>query len=184
MADTAFKRATYDDIIALPENVVGEIIQGVLHTQPRPAPRHVIAAHRLSGHLEPPFGFGTGGPGNWVFAAEPELHLDEEILVPDVAGWRRERFVPPQGAYFEQVPDWICELLSPSTARHDRINKMTQYAAFGVQFAWLIDPVAETLEAYRLEKGQWLQIAALAEKGDVAVDPFAAAPFPLDTLWL
>ena len=184
MADTAFKRATYEDLLALPENMVGEIINGVLYSQPRPSPPHVVTAHRLSGKLEPPFGVGDGGPGNWIFAAEPELHLDDEILVPDIAGWRRDRFVKPEGAFFEQVPDWVCELLSPSTARHDRINKMSLYADFDVQYAWLIDPVAKTLEAYRNENGQWLQIATLGEEGEVSFEPFEAASFPLESLWL
>lgn len=184
MADTAFKRATYEDLLALPENVVGEIIEGVLYAQPRPAPKHAVAASAMGAKIGGPFGFDSDGPGGWVILDEPELHISEQILVPDLAGWRKERFEMPDTAYFIQVPDWICEILSPSTISHDRITKMTQYAAFGVQYAWLIDPIAETLEAYRLEKSQWLQIAALAEKGEVVVEPFAAAPFPLDTLWL
>ncbi|MEM1035339.1 MAG: Uma2 family endonuclease [Pseudomonadota bacterium] len=184
MADTAFKRATYEDILALPENVVGEIVNGVLHVQPRPAPAHVITASKLSGELEPPFGKAKGGPGGWVFATEPELHLGAEVMVPDMAGWRKEAFELPQTAFFEQPPDWICELLSPSTARHDRINKMTHYREFGVVYAWLIDPVAKTLEAYRVSDGQWLQIAALGEKGSVKVDPFDAISFNLEALWV
>ncbi|MEM1391532.1 MAG: Uma2 family endonuclease [Pseudomonadota bacterium] len=184
MADTAFKRATYDDLLALPENMVGEIINGVLYSQPRPAPKHAIAASAMGAKIGGPFSFNGDGPGGWVILDEPELHLDDEVLVPDLAGWRRERFEVPETAYFEIVPDWVCEILSPSTISHDRVRKMTQYADFKVQYAWLIDPIAKTLEAYRNESGQWLQIATLGEKGEVAVEPFEAAPFLLESLWL
>lgn len=185
MADTAFKPATYEDIIALPPNMVGEIIDGVLYSQPRPAPKHAIAASAIGVKIGGPFGFnsGGGGPGGWVILDEPELHLSDQILVPDLAGWKAERFTLPETAYFEIVPDWVCEVLSPSTVSHDRVLKMTQYARLGVEYAWLVDPTAKTLEAYKNEGGRWLQIAALSEKGDVAAEPFTAAPFPLEALW-
>ena len=127
------KPATYQDIIDLPENLVGEIIDGELYVQPRPAPRHARPSSLLGGKLTGPFDEGTGGPGGWWILDEPELHLDRHIEVPDLAGWRRERMPKlPDTAWFELVPDWVCEVPSPGTARKDRAKKMPLYAAQGV----------------------------------------------------
>jgi Uma2 family endonuclease len=115
---------------------------------------------------------------------EPEVHLAADILVPDWAGWRRERMnAIPKGAYFELAPDWVCEILSPSTARIDRVRKLPVYAREGVKHAWLIDPRARTLEVFRLEAGRWLLLATHAEDEVVRIEPFDAIEFNLATLW-
>ncbi len=185
MPDTAIRRATYQDILDLPDGVVGEIIHGVLHTQPRPRFSHGRAATLLAGKVGNAFDYGDGGPGGWVFIVEPELHFGEDVVVPDIAGWRRARMPEvPDVAYCDLAPDWVCEVLSPSTARKDRVQKADIYARENVAYRWYVDPDARTLEAFMLtEARQWLQIAALADDVEVAVEPFAAAPFKLDVLW-
>src|SRR5688572_17440640 len=135
------RRATYADFDAVPPNRVAEIINGELRTTPRPAPPHAEAASVLGGELHGPFRKGIGGPGGWRILDEPELHLQADILVPDLAGWRRGRMPHlPQTAYFELPPDWVCEVLSPSTEAVDRADKMPIYAREGIPYAWLLDP--------------------------------------------
>jgi Uma2 family endonuclease len=135
MTATARKLATYEDLFDLPENIIGQIIHGQLITQPRPAPKHALASSSLGDELMSPFQKGRGGPGGWWILDEPELHLGPHILVSDLAGWRRERLPElPTTAYFTLPPDWICEILSPSTARLDRADKMPIYAAQGISF--------------------------------------------------
>ena len=129
--------ATYADIEALPSNMVGEIIFGVLHSNPRPAPRYAVAANAVGYEITGPFGLGTDGPGGWIFMVEPELHLGPHVVVPDLAGWKRERLTPfPETAYIETPPDWLCEVLSPSTQAIDRTDKLSVYAEFGVKYCW------------------------------------------------
>ena len=129
------KPATYADIEALPPNVVGEILFGSLVTYPRPARRHAVAASHLGMALGPPFSFGIGGPGGWIIIDEPELHRDPHVVVPDIAGWRQERFTErEEGPWYEVVPDWICEIQSPSTRQNDLGPKRRIYAAWGVNF--------------------------------------------------
>ena len=130
MTATAAKFATYEDLLDLPENLVSEIIHGQLITQPRPAPKHIVASSALGDELVGPFQKGRGdGPGGWWILDEPELHLGPHILVPDLAGWRRERLpAMPDTAFFTLPPDWVCEVLSPGTARIDRADKMPIYA--------------------------------------------------------
>ena len=152
MAEPARKRATYADVLAAPPNVVAEIIDGVLETHPRPSPRHGAAANSLAGELTWPFQKGRGGPGGWVFIIEPELHLGPHVLVPDLAGWRRERLaVEPGAAYVEIVPDWVCEVLSASTDRRDHGAKRRIYGEEGVRHLWLLDPRHQELEAFVLD---------------------------------
>ena len=178
------KPATYADLEALPPNLVGEIIHGVLHAQPRPAPRHAKASTRLASELDGPFDRGRGGPGGWEILIEPELHLGEHVIVPDLAGWRRERLPRlPDTAYFEQAPDWVCEILSPSTARLDRADKLPIYAQFGVGHAWYVDPLAKTLEVFALENGRWVLAATVADADPVSAPPFEAHTFALSALW-
>lgn len=185
MSIPARRLAVYEDLFDLPENMVGEILNGELHTHPRPAPRHARAYSSLGYVVGGPFDFGSGGPGGWWILDEPELHLGGDILVPDLAGWRRERLPKlPETAWFELAPDWVCEILSPSTARVDRAIKRPIYAREGIPFLWLIDPDVRTLEVYQLgETGQWLLLATLQENDSVAQPPFAAVPFALDRLW-
>jgi Uma2 family endonuclease len=177
--------ATYADIVALPPNIVGEIAFGVLHTHPRPTPRHGIASSVLGSELMAPYRFGRGGPGGWVFIDEPELHLQDHVLVPDIAGWRRERMLAlPETAWFETPPDWVCEVLSPSTQAFDRTVKLGIYAAFDVGHAWYVDPVAQTLEVLaRQNDGRWLIAATFKDADPVSAPPFEAHTFPLDVLW-
>ncbi|MDS4068389.1 MAG: Uma2 family endonuclease, partial [Candidatus Competibacter sp.] len=157
MIATARKFAIYEDLFDLPDNVVGEIIHGQLIAHPRPAPKHLVASSAIGDELVGPFQKGRGGPGGWWILDEPELHLGPHILVPDLAGWRRERLpAMPETAYFTLPPDWICEVLSPGTARTDRADKMPIYAEYGVSFLWLIDPALQTLEAFVLRDGHWL----------------------------
>jgi Uma2 family endonuclease len=139
------RQATYADLLALPDDVIGQIVDGDLYSMPRPAIPHQLTSSNLGGELDAPFRKGRGGPGGWWFLDEPELHLGRHVLVPDLAGWRRER-VPslPPDPYLTITPDWVCEVLSPSTARLDRIKKLRIYAEEAVGHAWLVDPALET----------------------------------------
>jgi Uma2 family endonuclease len=181
------KPTLYEQLEALPEGLTGEILNGQLHTQPRPSGPHAVAESSLGGELHSPFQRGRGGPGGWWIITEPEVHLvrDQEVAVPDLGGWKRERMpMPPQDHRFEVVPDWICEILSPSTASKDREVKMPLYARYGVAFAWLVDPQARTLEAYQLNGDAWQEISRYSGADQVAVPPFEAFTLHLDGLWL
>lgn len=185
MAKPAKRPATYDDLLKVPEHLVAEIIDGELYTSPRPAPPHALASSILGGRLVTTFGGGGDGPGGWWILDEPEIHLGAEILVPDIAGWRRERMpVLPDGAAFDLVPDWICEVVSPSTGRMDRVRKLPAYARFGVAYAWLVDPAVQTIEAYRGENGRWTILATHGGDEVVHLEPFEAIEIRLATLWL
>jgi Uma2 family endonuclease len=176
----------YEQLMNLPENVTGEIIKGVLHTQPRPTARHALAASAVEGELYNPYHKGRGGPGGWWILVEPEVHFirDTEVLVPDLAGWRRERMpVLPEDHRFEVVPDWVCEVLSPSTYRKDRVIKMKTYAQYGVAYLWLIDPLARILEAYALDEGHWTVAGLYQGQDEVSVAPFDAIAIALGDLW-
>ncbi|MEL6747630.1 MAG: Uma2 family endonuclease [Pseudomonadota bacterium] len=178
--------ATYADIEALPSNMTGEIVRGVLHAHPRPLPRHAVASFRIAGQLDSPFQRGRGGPGGWIFMNEPELHLGHapEVLVPDLAGWRRETLpVIPQTVGITTPPNWVCEVLSPSTARLDRTIKLKVYADYGVGHAWYIDPDARTLEVFELVGQRWQLAATVAPGALVTAPPFEAHTFALDVLW-
>lgn len=176
--------SVYEQFLSVPDHLVAEIIRGALVTQPRPAPRHARAASKLGEKLGGPFDSGIDGPGGWLTFDEPELHLGGHITVPDLAGWRRERMPQlPDTAFFEQAPDWICEVLSPGTQALDRTDKMPIYAEHHVVHAWLIDPLAKMLEAYRLDSGRWLQIGAWAGNVSVRAEPFEAVGLELGALW-
>jgi Uma2 family endonuclease len=178
------RRATYQDVIDAPENMVAEIIDGELHLSPRPAGPATSVASTLGEELGPPFKRGKGGPGGWLILDEPELHLSSDVLVPDLAGWRRERMsVVPEGAQFRIVPDWVCEVLSPSTEKRDRMQKMGIYANARVQHIWLIHPRRRSLEAFRLHDGNWLQIAMQKDGDRGRIEPFDAIELDLATLW-
>lgn len=184
MADAATRLATYADLEAVPDHLVAEIIDGALKTHPRPRPRHASAAVRLSGGLDLPFGRGRGGPGGWIFMIEPELHLGSQVVVPDLAGWRREHLsVEPDTAYIETPPDWVCEILSPSTAQLDRGPKRRIYAEAGVGHLWLLDPGDGVLEAFALTGGRWLLLGTVQRGEAVGLPPFDAVTFPLDDLF-
>lgn len=184
MAEAAARRATYADLEAVPEHLVAEIVDGVLETHSRPRPRHVTAAQDLGTLLGGPFRYGRGGPGGWIFMGEPELHLGPHVVVPDLAGWRRERMpVEIETAYIETPPDWVCEILLPSTARLDRGPKRRVYAEVGIPYLWLLDLADGVLETFALTAGQWLLTGTVARGETVAAPPFDAVPFPLDDLF-
>jgi len=186
MADSIKEAAArYDDLLKLPDNVVGEIVGGELFASPRPASPHARSSSLLGSELIGPFDRGRGGPGGWWILFEPELHLDGDVLVPDIAGWRRERM--PQllnVAAFELAPDWVCEVVSPSTARLDRVRKMPVYARHGVSHLWLIDPLAKVLEVYRLIAGAWTLITTAGGEDLVRAEPFEAIELELAMLWI
>jgi Uma2 family endonuclease len=185
MLEAASKTASYQDLFTLPENMVGEIIAGQLYTHPRPAPKHAAAYSALGGTLWNPFQRGSDGPGGWWILDEPELHLGGDILVPDLAGWHRERLPElPETAWFELAPDWSCEILSPTTARTDRVIKMPLYARAGILHLWLVDPNLKTLEIYQLIDGLWSLIASLKDDDPVRQPPFDAIEFLLGGLWV
>jgi Uma2 family endonuclease len=186
------RRATYADLEAVPPNKVAELIGGVLHVMPRPAPRHSRAESALQGELFGPFDRGRGGPGGWTLLVEPELHFpdpaspgDVDAVVPDLAGWRVERMPElPATAYFSLAPDWICEVLSPSTEKLDRTEKMPVYAREGVRYAWLVDPIARTLEVYVLDTNRcWGPAVVHRGAARVRLEPFDAIELDLSVLW-
>lgn len=182
MAETATRQADYEDLLRVPDHLVAEILNGRLRTHPRPGPRHAYASSVLGGRLVSPF--GSGPSGDWWILDEPELHLGAQVMVPDLAGWRREELPAlPEEAWFEQAPTWVCEVLSPSTAQADRSVKMPLYARFRVDFLWLLDPSLKTLEAYEREGERWLWLATHKDDEAVRLPPFAGLEFSLAELW-
>jgi Uma2 family endonuclease len=180
----AKKAATYADLQALAPHLVGEILDGELVVSPRPSSLHARAASRLGIEIGGPFDRGKGGPGGWIMLDEPELHLADQVLVPDLAGWRRERMPEmPDVSYFELAPDWLCEVLSPATAKIDRAQKMRHYAEAQVRNVWLVDPAATTLEVYRLDAGGGRLLATHAGDAKVRPEPFDAVELELSVLW-
>ena len=183
MTDLALRPATYADLEAVPPHLVAEILEGVLYTHPRPVARHGAASFSLAHALGGPFQYGRGGPGGWTFIDEPELHLGPHVVVPDLAGWRKERMpIVPDVAFIDFVPDWICEILSPSTERNDRGRKRRIYANFGLSFYWLLNVPERQLEAYELRDGKFVLFETFEDGADVNAPPFAAVPFPLSDL--
>lgn len=182
--EAARKCATYKDVLAAPADVVAEVLFGVLHTHPRPAIPHARVSSRLGSELDGPFDRGRGGPGGWILVDEPELHLYEDIIVPDLAGWRRERLPRlPNAAFFELAPDWVCEVLSPSTTKIDRSDKLTIYAREKVKHVWFIDPIARLLEVLRLHGPRYEIFSTHKDEESVRAEPFDAVPLELGTLW-
>jgi Uma2 family endonuclease len=176
--------ATYEDLLKVPDHLVAEILDGELHTSPRPSPRNADASSGLGGALRGPFDRGRGGPGGWRILFEPELHLTSDVVVPDLAGWRRERLPSlPEEAYFSLAPDWICEVISPSTAAMDRVKKLSIYAREGVSHAWLVDPIARTLEVLRLDGVRWTIVSTWSGLVTVRAQPFDAIDLDLSLLW-
>jgi Uma2 family endonuclease len=184
MAARERQRATYQDLLNVPDRFIAELIDGELYASPRPRPRHSFAAIRLSNWLGPAYDRGDGGPGGWLFLFEPELHLGEDALVPDLAGWRRERIPEfPETAAIDLAPGWVCEVTSPSTGRLDRIEKLPAYANHSVSYAWLIDPEQRSLEVLRLENGRWVVIGTHARDQRVHAEPFSELELNLSDLW-
>ncbi len=167
-----------------PPHKVAEVIAGTLHMKPRPASTHARASTGLGAKITTPYDHGDGGPGGWWIVFEPELHLGEDILVPDLAGWRRERMPDyPNVAYFALVPDWVCEVLSPSTRALDQGKKRAIDAREGVAHLWFVDPDARTLEAFELREGQLVLLETLTGNDSVSLPPFGVTSFNLGALW-
>lgn len=183
-ASPARRKPTYQDVAALPPHQVGQILAGELVVQPRPSGRHASVTSTLGEELGPPFRRGRGGPGGWIILDEPEVHLGDDVLVPDLAGWRRSR-LPSIGdeAFFELAPDWACEVLSPSTVKHDRTTKLAIYAREGVGHVWLVDPAHRTLEVMRRTDVGWLVVGAHHDAEVVRAEPFDAIELDLALLW-
>ena len=184
MAEPAKRNATYADLLALPDDVRGEIIYGALYVQPSPAPPHGSSHFSIAGELYGPFQKGRGGPGGWWFLIEPELHLGPHVAQPDIAGWRQERMPAlPSTAYVEVAPDWVCEVLSPSTEGLDRGAKRRLYATYGVGHLWLLHPVERYLEDSVLREGVWVHIDTFNDADEFRAPPFDAVAFRLADLW-
>lgn len=185
---TAKQSALYDALLALPEGLTSEIFEGQLHTQPRPSGRHARAESALHSKLFRGYDEGDGGPGGWWILIEPEVHFlhDQEVAVPDIAGWRRERLPRlPEDQRFEAVPDWLYEVVSPSTESKDRRIKMPLYARYGVPFVWLVDPIAKTLETYMLSEGAWKATGVYrGAQRAVYAEPFTETAVDLAALWV
>lgn len=184
MADAVKRLATYDDVLAVPPELIAEILDGNLVTQPRPSATHTVAASSLGVELGGPFQRGRGGPGDWIILFEPELHLRNDVLVPDLAGWRRERMPDvPQSAAFELAPDWVCGVLSPGTAATDRGVKRRIYAREGVRWLWLVEPGTQTLEVFTLIASAWTLVGTWHADERVRAVPFDAIALELGVLW-
>lgn len=184
MAEPAVRRATYQDILDAPEHHVAEILSGTLYTHPRPAVPHAEAASVLGMDLGAAFHRGRGGPGGWIILDEPELHLGEDVMVPDLAGWRRERMATaPRDPFLVLAPDWACEVLSPSTVLVDRRRKMPLYAEHGVRHLWFVDPLARLVEVFRLDGPSYRHCVTAGEDEVVRLEPFEAIELELGALW-
>ena len=184
----AARTKTYADYLALPEGTKAELIDGELYMSPQPKGRHVRVASLLGGHLAVRMGTHadptSDGPGGWWILHEPECHLplDRRVLIPDLAGWRRERMPePPDDSHkFLTVPDWICEVQSPSTQGHDMLRKMPIYLAAGVAWAWIVNPVDRRVDVYRAEGGEWLDVIGVEGHGRVRLPPFDAIELDME----
>lgn len=185
--NTARRNATYEDLLQVSDLLIAEIIDGELLTSPRPALPHARAASVVGQDLGP-FDRRPGnpdGPGGWWILFEPELHLGTDIVVPDLAGWRRERLpVLENVPYITLAPDWLCEIVSPSSVRVDRVRKMPVYACEGVKHMWLVDPLARTVEVYRLEGKHWVLVRSYADTERIYAEPFEAIAIDLSRWWL
>ncbi len=185
MSEPAKKKATYEDLQAVPDDLVGEIIDGELVTTPRPSVRHALAASALGGRLLPAYHLGEGGSGGgWVILSETEIKLGEHLLVPDLAGWRRERFPGlPDENWIDVSPDWVCEILSPRTFRVDKVRKMPIYVRHQVQHLWMIDPMSKSLEVFGLGEDKWYLLGVFTENDRVRAEPFVEVEIELGSLW-
>lgn len=185
--EPASRQATYQDVLDAPEHVVAELIDGTLYTSPRPAPRHSVASSIIGGDLTGPFhrrGGDPNWPGGWWILDEPELHLGGDVMVTDVAGWRRERLPSiPNEAAFTLAPDWLCEVVSPSTARIDRVLKMPIYAREGVEFVWIVDPLLKSLEVFQRSATSWILLSSHVGDDLCRAEPFAAVELDMTRWW-
>lgn len=186
MNDPARKLATYEDLFGFPSEVRAEIIEGLIETQPSASFQHGEISGELFGEVHSPFGRGRGGPGGWWITVEFDVRFDRHNVVrPDIVGWRRERMAkPPENPPADVVPDWICEVLSPSNGKHDRGTKKSLYARFGVAHYWIVDPALRLLEAYVLQpSGLWLNTGTYDETSKARIAPFDAIELDLSNVF-
>jgi Uma2 family endonuclease len=185
MNTPATRPASYDDLLDLPDNVIGEIIAGELITHPRPAPRHALAASALGSAIFSRYDRSSpDGPGGWWILDEPECHLGSDIIVPDIAGWRQSTMPElPETAWFEITPDWVCEIISPSTHKHDRSTKRDVYARERIGHYWIVDPVERLIEVFQLVDEHWTLLLTARDDMKASLAPFEAMPFELGRLW-
>ena len=185
MLEPVSRDATYEDLLRVPEHLIAELIDGELYVSPRPAPPHGNAASSLGADLNILFQRGRGGPGGWWIQYEPELHLGRDVFVPDLAGWRITTMAtPPTTAWFDIAPDWVCEVLSPVTGTVDRLKKLPRYGRYGIQWAWLVDPLARSLEIYQLNGGLFSVYGGGSGDDIIRAEPFEAVELELAPLWL
>lgn len=187
MVSIAKRPATYEDLLQVPDNLIAEIVEGELFTSPRPAGPHERAAGAIYSRLRLFFDDGDGGgAGEWWICMEPELHLGGHILVPDVAGWKRARVpeYPLVGAAATIAPDWVCEVISPSTGSFDWLKKLPTYARESVEYAWVVQPNIRTIESFRRDNASWSRLATHYGDEPARIEPFEAYEFPWATLWL
>lgn len=184
MSEPTGKGATYEDVIAAPADKIAELLEGDLYLSPRPSPHHANAASALAADLHDAFQRGRSGPGGWWILFEPEVHLQEDVLVPDIAGWRREKLPAlPEISWFEMVPDWLCEVISPSTCRIDRERKLPIYAAAGVEYVWIVDPSLKTLEVLQRKRDRFVLLSAHFGETSISAPPFEDVTIELGPLW-
>ena len=184
MSNPAQRLATYQDVLDAPSQKVAELIEGVLYQSPRPATPHAAAASAIGEELGPPFKRGRGGPGGWVILDEPEVHLGSDVVVPNLAGWRRERMPElPHAPFIELVPDWVCEVTSPATRRIDRGAKLSVYSQQGVPFVWLVEPLDQLLEVLELDRGAYRIVQTETGASPCRLRPFDAIEIDLAALW-
>ena len=177
------EHATYEDLLRVPENMVAELIEGELFASPRPRSSHANAASGIGYAVGPAYHFGSTGPGGWWILHEPEVHFGADVLVPDLAGWRKERLPELPKGNISEVPDWVCEVLSPSTSRFDRGKKLPIYARNGVRWAWIVDPEDQHLEVRRLENGVWTEVAVFTAGETVRAEPFDDIEIDMTLVW-
>ena len=182
------KPATYKDLVAVPDHFVAEILDGELFASPRPGFPHAHASTTLGGEISTRFhrpDDGGDNPGGWWILFEPELHFHDDVVVPDIAGWRRQR-VPllPNAPWSDIAPDWLCEVISPRTEAIDRGRKLQIYAHEGVTHVWLVNPLARTLEVYRLSESKWTLLQTSVNDDVVQAEPFESVSIDMSRWWL
>lgn len=184
MKPTSRAKATYADIEKLPENVVGELIDGELFVSPRPALLHASVETALSYELLRADDRRGGGRGGWCILIEPELHLGKDVLVPDLAGWRAHRAPNVRTeVHAKTVPDWVCEIVSPATARLDRTRKLSRYAKAGVRNAWIVDPPTKSVDVLRLVGKRWTIVDSATHDDRKVIEPFEEIEIDLSRVW-